>query len=115
VLQNIQCARTAPNPEITLGHNSLSLKQLCILMCADGNETINFGIVEFGLFCPKADELQRSGSAVNQIRTSHQWIAQLAAQSGTVAAMRLETEVQDADLDKDALNLANHKSAAPNQ
>lgn len=45
-----------------------------------------------------------------QYRTSHQWIAQLAAESGTIAAMHLDTELQDFDLDRDALNLANHEA-----
>jgi hypothetical protein len=41
------------------------------------------------------------------IRTCHQWIAQLAAQSSAIAAMQLDLRVKDADLDIDAFRLAN--------
>jgi hypothetical protein len=41
------------------------------------------------------------------LRTRHEWIGKLAAESGVVAGMRLETDIGNADLDTDALNFAN--------
>jgi hypothetical protein len=40
------------------------------------------------------------------IRTCHQWIEQLAAQSSVIAAMQLGLRTANADLDADAFNLA---------
>lgn len=40
-------------------------------------------------------------------RTRHEWISNLAAQSGVFAEMQLETIVENANLDTDAFNLAN--------
>jgi hypothetical protein len=41
------------------------------------------------------------------VRTCHQWIEQLAAQSGAIAGMQLAALITDANLDTDAFNLAN--------
>lgn len=41
------------------------------------------------------------------IRTCHQWIAQLTAQSTAIAAMQLNLRIKNTDLDTDAFNLAN--------
>src|SRR5437016_836206 len=41
------------------------------------------------------------------IRTKHEWIKRLAAESNLIADMRLESLVKDADLSKDAFNLSN--------
>lgn len=41
------------------------------------------------------------------IRTTHEWVRKLAAQSDLIAAMQLETKLRNADLNMDALNLAN--------
>jgi hypothetical protein len=41
------------------------------------------------------------------LRTRHEWISKLAAESGVISGMRLETDIENADLDTDAFSLAN--------
>jgi hypothetical protein len=41
------------------------------------------------------------------LRTYHEWIRKLAAESAVIAEMHLETDLPDADLETDAFNLAN--------
>jgi hypothetical protein len=41
------------------------------------------------------------------LRTRHEWISKLAAGSGVIAGMRLENDIENADLDTDAFILAN--------
>jgi hypothetical protein len=44
---------------------------------------------------------------MSQIRTRHEWIAQLAVQSAAINAMQLDTQLADGALDTDAASLAN--------
>jgi hypothetical protein len=41
------------------------------------------------------------------LRTRHEWISKLAAGSGVIAGLRLENDIENADLDTNAFNLAN--------
>jgi hypothetical protein len=47
-----------------------------------------------------------------QIQTRHEWVAELAAQSGCIAAMRLDKQIRNADLDVDAIKLAHDEAHA---